>query len=75
MLEGFCEVIGEMCGWILIPEGLGGFDVSWSEDGTVFVGHSVKAECSLCTFFFFFFFESYDYYLRYKILHAAHAMA
>jgi len=26
-------------------------------------------------FFFFFFFESYDYGLRYKILHAAHAMA
>jgi len=26
-------------------------------------------------FFFFFFFESYDYCLRYKILHAARTMA
>jgi len=40
----------------LIPEGLGGLDVSWGEKGTVFVGHSVKAECCLCCFFFFFFF-------------------
>jgi len=54
----------------LIPEELGGLDVSWSEEGTVFVGHSVKAECCLCTFFslffsfFFFFFESSDYCFR-----------
>jgi len=40
----------------LIPEGLGGFDVSWGEEGMVFVGHSVKAQCCLCNFFFFFFF-------------------
>ena len=39
----------------LIPEGFGGLDVSWGEEGSVFVGHSVKAECCLCTFFFFFF--------------------
>jgi len=61
----------------LIPEGLGGLDVSWGEEDTVFVGHSVKAECCLCTFFSFFSFvlASYDYCLRYKILHAARAMA
>ena len=61
----------------LIPEGLGGLDVFWGEEGTAFVGHSVKAECCLCTFFFsfFFFFESYDYCLRYKVLHAARTMA
>jgi len=40
----------------LIPEGLGGLDVSWGEEDMVFVGHSVKAECCLCTFFLFFFF-------------------
>jgi len=40
----------------LIPEGLAGLDVSWGEEGMVFVGHSVKAECSLCTFFYFFYF-------------------
>ena len=37
-----------------------------NKEGMVFVGHSVKAECRLCTFFFlfsFFFFESYDYCL------------
>jgi len=49
----------------LIPEGLGGLDVSWGEEGRVFVGHSVKASCCLCTFFLFFSFlfsfESYDY--------------
>jgi len=30
-------------------EGLGGLDVSWDEEGTVFVGYSIKASCSLCT--------------------------
>ena len=40
----------------LIPAGLGGLDVSWGVKGMVFVGHSVKAECRLCTFFLFFFF-------------------
>jgi len=45
----------------LIPEGLGGLDVSWGEAGMVFVGHSVKAECSLCTFFFSFFFYFFIY--------------
>ena len=62
----------------LIPEGLSGLDVSWGEEDTVFVGHSVKAECCLCNFFFFTFFffsESYDYCLIYKILHSARAMA
>ena len=33
----------------LIPEGLGGFDVSWGEEGRVFVGHIVKDACCLCT--------------------------
>ena len=37
------------CAVGLIPEGLGGLDVSWGEEGRVFVGHSVKAECCLCT--------------------------
>jgi len=45
----------------LIPEGLGGLDVSWGEQDRVFVGHSVKAECCLGTFFSFSFFESCDY--------------
>jgi len=33
----------------LITEELGGLDVSWGQQSTVFVGHSVKAEYSLCT--------------------------
>jgi len=41
----------------LIPEGHGGLDVPWGEEDTVFVGHSVKAECCLSTFFFSFFFH------------------
>ena len=42
----------------------------------VFVGHSIKAECCLCTFFFFFFFLNHMIIvLGYKILHAAYAMA
>ena len=42
------------CAVGLIPEALGGLDVSWGEEDTVFVGHSVKAECCLCTISFFF---------------------
>ena len=64
----------------LIPEGLGSLDVSWGEEGTVIVGHSVKAECCLCTFFLpffflFFFLNHIIIVLGYKILHAAYAMA
>jgi len=33
----------------LIPEGLGGLDVSWGEEGRVFVGHIIKDACCLCT--------------------------
>jgi len=44
------------CAVGLIQEGRGGLDVSWGEEDTVFVGHSVKPQCCLCTFFFFFFF-------------------
>jgi len=33
----------------VIPEALGCLDVSWQEEGTVFVGHRVKAECFLYT--------------------------
>ena len=50
-------------------------DVSWGEEDTVFVGHSVKAECCLCTFFFFFFLNHMIIVLEYKILQAAYAMA
>ena len=31
-------------------------DDPWGVEGMVFVGHSVKAECCLCTFFLFSFF-------------------
>jgi len=64
------------CAVGLISEGLGGLDVSWGEAGMVVVGHSVEAECCLCTFIFLFFFWNYMIIvLGYKILHAAYAMA
>ena len=56
------------CAVGLIPEGLGGLDVSSGEQGTVFVGHSVKAECCLCTFFFFFFFSFFLFFLNHVII-------
>jgi len=55
----------------LIPEALGGLDVSWGVEGIVFVGHSIKAKCGLCTFFFL---NHMIIVLRYKILHATRAM-
>jgi len=56
MFVGFGWVIGEMWGWSH-TRGTWGLDGSWGEEGTVFVGHSVKAECCLCTFLCFFFFR------------------
>jgi len=52
------------CAVGLIPEGPGGLDVSEGAEGMVFVGHSVKAECCLCTFFFLFFL----FFLNYVII-------
>jgi len=45
------DLVGRWARYVvgLIPDGLGGLDVSWGEEDRVFVGHSVKAECCLCT--------------------------
>ena len=40
-----------------------------------FFAIELKLNAVFVPFFFLFFFELYDYCLRYKILHAAHAMA
>jgi len=37
------------CADDLIPERLGGLDLSWGEEGRAFVGHIFKDACSLCT--------------------------